>query len=106
MSIAIGSMLDKPYPPESHTHGGEAGIPWDMMDREDSPQPAATQSDLWDEFEAARQRPLAVRLRYAFIRTYRPVLDDAEYRSFDSMADYRAWCESHLPSWLGYGRSL
>ncbi len=67
---------------------------------------AAGQGDLYAEFEAARQRPLAVRLRYAFIRTYRPVLDDAEYRSFDSMADYRAWCEQHLPSWLGYGRSL
>jgi len=105
MPIPIDPMLDKPYPPESHTHGGEAGNP-NMAEREDSPQPAARQSDLWAEFEAARHRPLAMRLRYAFIRTYRPVLDDAEYRSFDSMAEYRAWCERHLPSWLGYGRSL
>jgi hypothetical protein len=63
-------------------------------------------NDLWAEFEAACRRPLAVRLRYAFIRTYRPVMDDASYRSFDSMAEYRAWCERNLPSWLGYGRSL
>jgi hypothetical protein len=30
-----------------------------------------------EEFEAAARRPLALRLRYAFIRTYKPVLDDA-----------------------------
>jgi hypothetical protein len=32
------------------------------------------------EFEAAARRPLRTRLRYAFIRTYKPVLDDATYR--------------------------
>lgn len=67
---------------------------------------AAGLDDLRAEFEAARQCALSVRLRNAFIRTYRPVLDDATYRSLDCMADYRAWCERHLPSWLGYGRSL
>jgi hypothetical protein len=59
----------------------------------------------WDEeFAAAARRPLAVRLRYAFVHTYKPVLDDASFRSFESMADYRQWCETQLPSWLGYGR--
>jgi hypothetical protein len=43
-------------------------------------------------------------MRYAFIRTYKPVLDDAPFRAFETMADYRAWCETHLPEWLGYGR--
>ena len=47
-----------------------------------------------------------MRFRYAFIRTYKPVLDDAPYRSFDTMAEYRQWCETHLPSWLGYGRTV
>jgi hypothetical protein len=56
-----------------------------------------------EEFAAAARRPLPVRMRYAFIRTYKPVLDDAPYRSFDSMAEYRRWCETELPSWLGYG---
>ncbi len=56
------------------------------------------------EFEAAARRPLAQRFRYAFIRTYKPVLDDAPFRAFDSTADYRRWCERHLPGWLGYGR--
>jgi hypothetical protein len=57
-----------------------------------------------EEFEAAARRPLSTRMRYAFIKTYKPVLDDADYRSFDTMADYRKWCEDNLPSWLGYGR--
>jgi hypothetical protein len=56
------------------------------------------------EFEAAAQRPLVQRFRYAFIRTHKPVLDDARYRSFERMEDYRRWCEEHLPNWLGYGR--
>ena len=56
------------------------------------------------EFEAARQRPLALRWRYAFIKTYKPVLDDEPYRSFETMAEYRDWCETNVPSWLGYGR--
>jgi hypothetical protein len=58
------------------------------------------------DFEAAARRSLEDRMRYAFIRTPRPVLDDASYRSFDTLADYRRWCEENLPSWLGYGRSL
>ncbi|HXU36573.1 MAG TPA: hypothetical protein VN937_09430 [Blastocatellia bacterium] len=56
------------------------------------------------EFEAAARRPLEVRMRYSFIHTYKPVMDDASYRSFDTMEDYRRWCEENLPSWLGYGR--
>ena len=43
-------------------------------------------------------------MKYAFIRTYKPVLDDARYRSFETMAEYRKWCEENLPKWLGYGR--
>ncbi len=56
------------------------------------------------EFDAAARRPLKQRMRYAFIKTYKPVLDDAPYRSFDTTADYRVWCEANLPDWLGYGR--
>ena len=57
-----------------------------------------------EEFEAAARRPLRERFRYAFIKTYKPVMDDAEFRAFDTTADYRRWCEENLPSWLGYGR--
>lgn len=65
---------------------------------------AAIPQEWQDEFEAAARRPLEQRLRYAFIHTYRPVLDDAPYRSFDTMEEYRQWCERNLPDWLGYGR--
>jgi len=57
-----------------------------------------------EEFEAARRRPLEVRFRYGFVHNYKPVLDDAPYRTFDTMEDYRRWCEENLPVWLGYGR--
>ncbi|MBA2431290.1 MAG: hypothetical protein H0V56_04150 [Chthoniobacterales bacterium] len=55
------------------------------------------------EFEAAARRPLAQRMRYAFIRTYKPVLDDAPFRAWNSTAEYREWCDQNLPAWLGYG---
>jgi len=61
-------------------------------------------ADWLAEFEAAARRPLALRMKYAFIRTYKPVLDDAGYRSFNTMEDYRRWCQENLPSWLGYDR--
>jgi hypothetical protein len=70
----------------------------------DVQKPLAIPAEWLAEFEAARSRSLETRMRYAFIRTYKPVLDDASYRSFESMADYRRWCEENLPSWLGYGR--
>lgn len=66
---------------------------------------AGTMPSEWlSEFEAAARRPLAQRFRYAFVRTYKPVLDDARYRSFESLEEYRRWCEENLPDWLGYGR--
>ena len=61
-------------------------------------------ADWLEEFEANTKRPLATRIRYSFIKTYKPVLDDAPYRSFDTTADYRRWCEENFPDWLGYGR--
>lgn len=73
--------------------------------RPDETTSADSERQSWEEeFAAAACRPLAVRIRYSFLRTYKPVMDDASYRSFDRMEDYRLWCEAHLPSWLGYGR--
>jgi hypothetical protein len=36
------------------------------------------------------ERPMALRLKYGFNRVHKPVLDDAPWHSFDSMAAYRA----------------
>ena len=66
------------------------------------PDPSGIDPELIAEFDTARARPLHEHIRLSFRRTYRPVLDDEPYRSFDTMAHYRAWCEEHLPSWLGY----
>ncbi len=60
-------------------------------------------SEWFEEFEAAAKRSLKTRMRYSFIHTYKPVLDDTPYRSFENMEDYRKWCEENLPNWLGYG---
>jgi hypothetical protein len=57
------------------------------------------------EFEAAARRPLRARWKYSFVHTYKPVLDDARFRAFDTMEDYRRWCDENLPEWLGYRRA-
>jgi hypothetical protein len=67
-------------------------------------EPSEIPQEWLEEFEAAARRPLEQRFRYAFIKTYKPVMDDEPYRSFDSMEEYRRWCEENLPPWLGYGR--
>jgi hypothetical protein len=64
----------------------------------------ATRAQWSAEFEAAAKRPLKERWKYAFIKTYKPVMDDERFRCWDTTADYRKWCEENLPSWLGYGR--
>lgn len=58
------------------------------------------------EFDAAARRSLRTRFRYAFVYTYKPVLDDAGYRSFATTAEYREWCARNLPPWLGYGPAV
>ncbi len=78
-------------------------------DRSQAEGPAEARTDAVPEdwiadFEAAARRPLEVHMRNCFVKTYKPVLDDAPFRSFDTMEDYRRWCEAELPDWLGYGR--
>jgi hypothetical protein len=51
-------------------------------------------------------RPLALRLKYGFCRTYKPVLDDAPWRAFNTMVEYRAWCAANLPEYLGFKPAL
>lgn len=51
------------------------------------------------------RRPMKDRIKYGFAYVYKPVLDDASYRIFNTMAEYRQWCEKNLPRYLGYYRS-
>lgn len=57
------------------------------------------------EFELALGRNVAQRIQRGWIKTYKPVMDDAPYRIFDQMRDYQDWCERELPKWLGYGKA-
>jgi len=47
-------------------------------------------------------RSLESRMKYGFCRVYRPVLDDADVRIFDSTKSYRDWCAANLPAYLGF----
>ena len=67
-------------------------------------QTPAIPPDWLADFEAAARRPLKDRFKYAFIKTYKPVMDDATFRSFNTTADYRRWCDENLPDWLGYAQ--
>ena len=58
--------------------------------------------ELHADFEAAQRRPLKTRLRSAFIKTYKPGLDEGTVRTFNTMREYRQWCNETLPDWLGY----
>ena len=67
------------------------------------PDPRREPED-WADFAAAARRPIEQHIRNSFIKTYKPVLDDAEHRSFDTREDYRRWCRENLPDWLGFNR--
>lgn len=56
-----------------------------------------------DQCRRSLARSVEDRMRYGFCYVYKPVLDDAPWRSFDSMAEYRKWCRENLPEYLGYG---
>ena len=63
------------------------------------------QAVLRKEFELSLKRTVGERMRRGLIKTYKPVMDDASYRIFEKMQDYRHWCERKLPKWLGYGKA-
>jgi hypothetical protein len=59
----------------------------------------------WADFEASLARPLLERIERGILCTFKPVLDEGPgYRSWETMEDYRRWCEENLPDWLGYRR--
>jgi hypothetical protein len=60
-----------------------------------------------EEFREQCRRSIArsveERMRYGFCYVYKPVMDDAPWRSFNTTAEYRQWCRDNLPEYLGYG---
>ncbi len=68
-------------------------------------EPNTIDAEWWAEFDAAVRRPLELRLKHGFVRTYKPALDDARFRAFDTMEEYRQWCNSELPIWRRGGQA-
>lgn len=68
-------------------------------------QEATSDTSLCEFREQCRRqlkRKLEDRIKYGFCRVYKPTLDDAPHRAFESMAEYRAWCDANLPVYLGF----
>jgi hypothetical protein len=72
------------------------------MDKEGQSMQESWVSDFKEECARNLQRSVADRIRYGFNYEYKPILDDAPWRSFDAMAGYRQWCNGNLPKHLGY----
>jgi hypothetical protein len=66
---------------------------------------AQAEEEFREQCRRQMNRPLDVRIKYGFYRAHKPVADDAPWRSFGSLAEYRAWCEACLPDYLGYKRA-
>ncbi len=58
--------------------------------------------DFREQCRRQLDRPLAWRLKYGFFRNYKPVLDDAQSRTFRTMKEYRDWADRDLPRYLGF----
>jgi hypothetical protein len=69
------------------------------------PDEAQSLEEFREQCRRQMERPLASRIKYGFYRVHKAVVDDAPWRSFDTMAEYRAWCEANLPDYLGYKRA-
>ncbi len=59
-------------------------------------------TDFRDQCRRQMQRPMELRIKYGFSRPMRRAPD--EWRAFETMADYRNWCEENLPRYLGFKR--
>jgi hypothetical protein len=60
-------------------------------------------ADFKEQCERSLKRSVEERMLYGFNYVYKPVLDNADWRSFSSTAEYRQWCRDNLPEYLGYG---
>jgi len=48
------------------------------------------------------KRSLKDKLNYGFVYIYKKILDDAPFRIFNSIKEYKKWCNENLPTYLGY----
>jgi hypothetical protein len=58
--------------------------------------------DFREQCRRQLDRSVEERIKYGFFRQYKPVLDDASFRAFETMAEYRVWADAELPRYLGF----
>jgi hypothetical protein len=58
--------------------------------------------DFREQCRRQLNRSVKERIKYGFFKQYKPVLDDADFRVFEKMSDYRKWADENLPRYLGY----
>ena len=58
--------------------------------------------DFREQCRRQLKRSLAQRFKYGFFRNHKPVLDDVQSRTFDTMKEYREWADESLPRYLGF----
>ncbi len=54
------------------------------------------------DFTDGLSRSVYERIELGFIIMKLPVIDDENYRIFDTMEEYKKWADKNIPSWLGY----
>lgn len=54
------------------------------------------------DFMDGLQRNIEERIELGFVFIKLPVINDAPYRVFNKIEDYRKWANENLPKWLGY----
>jgi hypothetical protein len=65
---------------------------------------AAELEDFRQQCRRQLARPVSARIRFGFFRNANPVRDSNANRSFDTMEEYRRFCEQHYPPYFGYAR--
>ena len=60
--------------------------------------------DFREQCRRQMQRPIEARIKYGFSLKPKTERAGLRVRAFNTMADYRAWCEQNLPAYLGYKR--
>jgi hypothetical protein len=62
-----------------------------------------SEEEAWrEQCRRGLERDVVTRIKYGFCHVHKPVLDDAPFRAFRTMAEYRDSCERSLPAYLGY----
>lgn len=62
----------------------------------------AEEEHLMLDFLDGLSRTVEERINFGFMPFKLPVIDDAPYRIFETMEEYRRWAERTVPRYLGY----